>query len=88
MLLLLLVLLLVAAVSWYQGLSIDRGYVSPYFVKDQERQLVELRRPRVLVTEGKVSAVHEILPLLEHIAKRCDTHLTDSLTTHDLINCR
>jgi hypothetical protein len=34
-------------------------------------QLAELRRPRVLVTEGKISAVHEILPLLEHIAKRC-----------------
>lgn len=50
-------------------MSIDRGYVSPYFVKDQERQLVELRKPRVLVTEGKISAVHEILPLLEHIAK-------------------
>lgn len=78
-LLLLLLVLRVAAVSWYQGLSIDRGYVSPYFVKDQERQLVELRRPRVLVTEGKVSAVHEILPLLEHIAKRCGTH---SLTAH------
>jgi len=91
-----------------QGLSIDRGYVSPYFVKDQERQvpptiasvfdegigsvsqwvggdsstvmfrccypslqqLAELRKPRVSVTEGKISAVHEILPLLEHIAKR------------------
>lgn len=56
-------------VEFTEGLSIDRGYVSPYFVKDQERQLVELRKPRVLVTEGKISAVHEILPLLEHIAK-------------------
>ena len=56
-------------VEFTEGLSIDRGYVSPYFVKDQERQLVELRKPRVLVTESKISAVHEILPLLEHIAK-------------------
>lgn len=56
-------------VEFTEGLSIDRGYVSPYFVKDQERQLVELRKPRVLVAEGKISAVHEILPLLEHIAK-------------------
>ncbi len=56
-------------VEFTEGLSIDRGYISPYFVKDQERQIVELRKPRVLVTEGKISAVHEILPLLEHIAK-------------------
>jgi len=56
-------------VEFTEGLSIDRGYVSPYFVKDQERQVVELRKPRVLVAEGKISAVHEILPLLEHIAK-------------------
>ena len=56
-------------VDFTEGLSIDRGYVSPYFVKDQERQLAEIKRPRVLVTEGKISAVHEILPLLEAVAK-------------------
>jgi chaperonin GroEL len=56
-------------VDFTEGLSIDRGFVSPYFVKDQERQLAEVKRPRVLVTEGKISAVHEILPLLEAVAK-------------------
>jgi len=50
-------------------MELDRGYVSPYFVKDQERQVAELTKPRVLVTDRKISAVADIVPLLEQLVK-------------------
>lgn len=52
-----------------EGLTIDRGYISPYFVKDQERQVAELNTPRVLVTDAKVDNVNELVPLLEQLVK-------------------
>lgn len=56
-------------VEFTEGLTIDRGYISPYFVKDQERQVAELNTPRVLVTDAKVDNVNELVPLLEQLVK-------------------
>lgn len=50
-----------------EGLQIDKGYVSPYFVTNPERMEAEMRDAHVLVTDRKISAVQEILPLLEKV---------------------
>jgi chaperonin GroEL len=56
-------------IEFTEGLTIDRGYLSPYFVKDQERQVCELVNPRILVTDAKIDNVNEIVPLLEQLVK-------------------
>mmetsp|Transcript_5646 Transcript_5646/g.11061 ORF Transcript_5646/g.11061 Transcript_5646/m.11061 type:complete len:592 (-) Transcript_5646:104-1879(-) len=56
-------------IEFTEGLTIDRGYISPYFVKDQERQIAELMSPRILVTDAKIDNVNEIVPLLEQLVK-------------------
>merc|ERR1712176_1600843 len=56
-------------VEFTEGLTIDRGYVSPYFVNDQERQLCELMDPKILVTDNKIENVNDLIPLLEGMVK-------------------
>jgi len=56
-------------IEFTEGLTIDRGYLSPYMVKDEERQVAELVNPRVLVTDSKIDDVNEIVPLLEMLVK-------------------
>ena len=56
-------------IEFTEGLTIDRGYVSPYLVKDQERQISELTGPRILVTDAKIDNVNEIVPILEQLVK-------------------
>lgn len=56
-------------IEFTEGLTIDRGFISPYFVKDQERQIAELINPRILVTDAKIDNVNEIVPLLEQLVK-------------------
>ena len=56
-------------VEFTEGLTIDRGYVSPYFVNDQERQLCEMLDPRILVTDQKIENVNDLIPLLEGCVK-------------------
>ncbi len=56
-------------VVFTQGLTIDRGYLSPYMIKDPERQLAELIHPRVLVTDERITDVQAIVPLLEQLIK-------------------
>jgi chaperonin GroEL len=60
---------LVDEIEFTEGLTIDRGYISPYFVKDQERQLAELVNPRILVTDSKLDDVNELVPILEQMVK-------------------
>jgi chaperonin GroEL len=60
---------LVDEIEFTEGLTIDRGYISPYFVKDQERQIAELVNPRILVTDAKIDDVNDIVPLLEQMVK-------------------
>jgi len=52
-----------------EGMQFDRGYISPYFVTDPERVVCELENPRILVHEKKISAMNDLLPLLELVAK-------------------
>jgi chaperonin GroEL len=52
-----------------EGMQFDRGYLSPYFINNQQNQTAELENPYVLLYEKKISNVRELLPLLEGIAK-------------------
>lgn len=60
---------LVDEIEFTEGLTIDRGFLSPYLVKDQERQVAEQMAPRVLVTDAKIDNVNEVVPLLEQMVK-------------------
>ncbi len=51
------------------GMLFDKGYISPYMVTDSERMTAELNDPYILVTERKISAIADILPLLEKIVQ-------------------
>ncbi len=50
-----------------EGMQFDKGYVSPYMVTDTERMEAELTDPYILVTDKKISAVKDLLPLLEKV---------------------
>ncbi len=52
-----------------EGMEFDRGYVSPYFVTNTESMETELENPYILLHEKKISAVQDILPLLEKVAR-------------------
>ena len=53
--------------DFVEGMSIDRGYVSPYFVTNSERMEASLDDPYILITDKKISAVSDILPVLEKV---------------------
>ena len=53
--------------EYVEGLQIDRGYVSPYFVTDTQRMESIIEDPYILITEKKLSAVADILPPLEKV---------------------
>jgi chaperonin GroEL len=57
------------ALDVVEGLQFDRGYLSPYFVTDPEKMEAVLEDALVLIHEGKISSVKDLLPLLEQIAK-------------------
>jgi chaperonin GroEL len=50
-----------------EGMQFDKGYLSPYFVSDQERQETVLEEPLVLFCNQKISAVHDLVPVLEKV---------------------
>ncbi|MGH6636681.1 MAG: chaperonin GroEL [Gammaproteobacteria bacterium] len=52
-----------------EGMQFDRGYLSPYFINDQERMSVALEEPCILIYDKKVSNVRDLLPVLEAVAK-------------------
>ncbi|VVE22240.1 chaperonin GroEL [Pandoraea anhela] len=52
-----------------EGLQFDRGYLSPYFVNDAEKQIAVLESPYVLLHDKKISNIRDLLPLLEQVAK-------------------
>jgi len=51
--------------EYTEGMQIDRGYISPYFVTNTERMEAVLEDPYILITDKKISAVSDILPVLE-----------------------
>ncbi|RAP60166.1 molecular chaperone GroEL [Achromobacter sp. HZ01] len=52
-----------------EGMQFDRGYLSPYFITDPEKQIAQLDDPLILLYDKKISNVRELLPVLESAAK-------------------
>ena len=57
-------------IEYVEGMAFDRGYISPYFVTNPERMEAVIDEPYILVTDQKISAVNDILPLLERQLQR------------------
>ncbi len=53
--------------EFVDGLQLDRGYVSPYFVTNTDRMEAVIENPYILITDKKISAIQEVLPLLEKV---------------------
>ena len=52
-----------------EGMAFDRGYSSPYFVTDADRQICEFENPLILLTDRKISAIADLVPVLEAVQK-------------------
>ncbi|HUE75297.1 MAG TPA: chaperonin GroEL, partial [Chloroflexota bacterium] len=53
--------------EYVEGMQLDRGYISPYFVSNPERMEAALDEPYILITDKKISAIADILPVLERL---------------------
>lgn len=53
--------------DYVEGMQFDRGYISPYFITNAEQMKTELDDPYILITDKKISAVSELLPILEKV---------------------
>ncbi|MEW5878923.1 MAG: chaperonin GroEL [Pseudomonadota bacterium] len=52
-----------------EGMQFDRGYLSPYFINNAEKQICVLENPYVLLHDKKISSIRDLLPILEQVAK-------------------
>ena len=52
-----------------EGMQFDRGYLSPYFINQPEKQIAQLENPFVLLFDKKISNIRDLLPILEQVAK-------------------
>lgn len=52
-----------------EGMQFDKGYVSPYMITDAESRKAEIKNPSIIITDKKISAINDILPLLEKVAQ-------------------
>ena len=57
------------SVEYKDGMVLDKGYASPYFITDTERLEAIVENPRILVTDAKLSSMNDLLPLLEGVVK-------------------
>ena len=55
--------------EYVEGMQLDRGYISPYFITDPERQESVMEDPYLVITDKKISAATDIVPLLEKLAQ-------------------
>src|SRR5215217_3491246 len=55
------------ALEFTEGMQFDKGYISPYFVTDTERMEAVLEEPLILINQGKISSIADLLPLLEKV---------------------
>ena len=60
-----------------EGMEFDRGYISPYMVTDAEKMEAVLDEPYILLTDRKISAIQDILPVLEKLVQRSKPLLID-----------
>src|SRR5678815_5592953 len=56
-------------VDWVEGMQFDKGYISPHFVTNAEEMNCELEDPYILIHEKKISAIKDLVPLLEKVAQ-------------------
>ena len=56
-------------IEYTEGMQFDRGYISPYFISNPDRMEAEVEEPRILITDKKISAVSDIVPLLETLVQ-------------------
>jgi chaperonin GroEL len=54
-------------IEYVEGMNFDRGYISPYLVSNSDRMEADIEDPYIMITDSKVSAVSDILPLLEKL---------------------
>ena len=59
----------ITELEFTEGMQFDKGYLSPYFVTDPERMEAVLEDAYILITQGKISAVADILPILDQVAQ-------------------
>ncbi|MDD5312607.1 MAG: chaperonin GroEL [Dehalococcoidia bacterium] len=53
--------------DYVEGMQFDRGYISPYFITNAEQMKTEIEDPYILITDKKISAISELLPVLEKV---------------------
>src|SRR5919198_333 len=56
-------------VEYTEGMSFDRGYISPYFVTDAASMTADIEEPYILITDKKISAIADVVPLLERLVQ-------------------
>ena len=59
----------ITELEFTEGMQFDKGYISPYFVSDPERMEAVIEDAYVLINQGKISAIAEVLPVLEKVVK-------------------
>ena len=52
-----------------EGMQVDRGYISPYFITNNERMTVEFENSRILIVDKKISSIQDLVPILEKVAR-------------------